>query len=266
MSESLKIVTYNLRCCWDGDGINSFIHRAGMIWEKFREEKPDVVAFQEVMPKALELLKCILPEYDFFGQGRNADFDGEGLYTAVRRTAVSAVGFETFWIGPKPYEPESSFDDQSECPRICVSSLLRHRETNRLFRVYNVHLDHLGSGAREKGIRCVLRQMAQAASTMQAPFVLLGDFNDTPDSKTIHLCKADESIGLFDTTSGITLTFHGFEIYNYSKGVEKIDDKIDYIFVSKDLRNSVVSVSTWEDVRNGVYLSDHYPVCTELRF
>ncbi|MFR8976222.1 MAG: endonuclease/exonuclease/phosphatase family protein, partial [Eubacteriales bacterium] len=81
MIKPLKIVTFNLRCAWSEDGANSFVHRAGLIWEKMRAEAPDVVALQEVMPKSLAILKLLMPDYEFFGQGRNADFGGEGLYT-----------------------------------------------------------------------------------------------------------------------------------------------------------------------------------------
>ena len=50
MESTLKIVTYNIRQPWDWaeDGVNSFIHRAGMVLTKIDEEKPDVLAFQEV--------------------------------------------------------------------------------------------------------------------------------------------------------------------------------------------------------------------------
>ncbi len=248
----LKIVTYNLRCSWDGDGINSFIHRAGLIWEKLSTESPDVVAFQEVVPKSLEVLKLLMPEYAFFGQGRNADFGGEGLYTAVKKSTVSEIGFETFWIGPKPYEAESRFADQSACPRICVSALLRHRKTGRLFRVYNIHLDHEGSGARQKGIQCVLNHIVQDQEKNDMPVVLLGDFNDIPESETIRLCSEDKTVPLKDVTQELKCTFHNFGRKN---------KKIDYIFVSKDLQCGLTSVSAWEDCLNGIYLSDHYPVC-----
>ena len=42
----LKIVSYNLRSVWDGDGANAFPNRAGGILEKIREEKPDVIEGQ----------------------------------------------------------------------------------------------------------------------------------------------------------------------------------------------------------------------------
>ena len=62
----MKIVTFTLRCAWRGDGINSFIHRAVAIYEKILAEKPTVIAFQEVIPASLEVLKRLLPEYEFF--------------------------------------------------------------------------------------------------------------------------------------------------------------------------------------------------------
>ena len=54
---NIKIVTYNLRCIWKGDGINGFIHRAGMIFDKINAELPDIIAFQEAIPKHIEFLK-----------------------------------------------------------------------------------------------------------------------------------------------------------------------------------------------------------------
>ena len=260
MSENFKIVTFNLRCLWNGDDINSFVHRAGLIWEKIRAESPDVIAFQEVVPKSLEILKLLLPEYTFFGQGRCADFSGEGLYTAVKKEAVAAVGFETFWIGPEPYVAESKFEDQSVCPRICVVALLRHLHTGKLFRVYNIHLDHEGSGAREKGIKCVLERMKEDRKKSALPAVLLGDFNDMPKSKTIQLCSSDNDVPLQDVTRNIKCTFHNFGRDN--SGFEKID----YIFLADDLAGKVTDVSAWEDKLNGIYLSDHYPVCAKLDF
>ena len=36
--------------------------------------------------------------------------------------------------------------------------------------------------------------------------------------------------------------------------------------MSDELAKNVKSVSAWEDEMNGIYLSDHYPVCAELEF
>ena len=156
MSESMKIVTYNIRCGWDWDGINSFIHRGGMLWKTVREESPDVIAFQEVTEKIFELLKDLMPDYLIVGQGRNADYNGEGLYTAIKKSSMDLLGLETFWLGPEPFTPASKFDDKTPCLRICVSTMVRHKATNKIMRLYNLHLDNVSIKSRVGGIKCVL--------------------------------------------------------------------------------------------------------------
>ena len=41
----MKIVTFNLRSRYKGDGINSFVHRAVLLCDKIEEERPDIIAF-----------------------------------------------------------------------------------------------------------------------------------------------------------------------------------------------------------------------------
>ena len=253
----MKIVTYNLRCVWDGDGINGFIHRMGMTWDKINQEKPDIVCFQEVIPKTLEALKYIMPEYIFAGQGRNHDCGGEGLYTAIRKDTVDLIGLDTFWISPEPHEPESKFTDQSTYPRICVMTLLREKQSGLTFRIYNLHLD-LIEAARLEGIKCVWNQVQQNNTKRYLPYVILGDFNATPDEKCIALCK--ETGALYDVTESIAYTFHDF-----GRGVDdRPGSKLDYIFVSREFTDRVIDVTVWEDNLNGIYLSDHYPVAVEI--
>ena len=146
---NIKIVTFNFRNTWSAecDGINSGIHRLGPILEKIDAEKPDVIAFQEIREPALSMLKRTLNDYILVGRLRNADFTGEGLYTAIRKDTIELIGLDTFWIGPEPYVPESRFESQSECPRICVTTTVRHKMSGEVMRVYNIHLDHIGEQA-----------------------------------------------------------------------------------------------------------------------
>lgn len=252
MANKLKIVTFNIRCVYNApvDGINSFIHRAGMIRDKIANEKPDVVAFQEVTPEILSLLKIVMPEYSFHGHGRLRDLSGEGLYTAVRKDTASVIGMESFWISPEPNVPESRFAEagQSECPRICVTTTVKHEKSGKLLRVYNVHLDHVA--ARVEGAKCVLSAIKADRKKADLSVVLLGDFNDYPESRPIRLCEKE----LTDITKEFSLTWHDF-------GRRKGECKIDYIFLSEDLVSSVNRVSLWKDHANGIWLSDHYPIC-----
>lgn len=250
----MKIVTWNLRCLWSGDGINAFLHRAGMIYEKIDKEKPELIAFQEVVAESLAFLRKIFPEYIFFGQMRSENYDGEGLCIAIRKDAFDFLGGETFWLSPTPYIAGTRFKKQSNCPRICVYTLVRHKTTGQCFRIYNIHLDHESDEARQFGLQCVIKYMEQQAEKQEACDVLLGDFNAEPESGVMQM--QNERKEWIEVTTSITETFHGFgKVHNC---------KIDYIFLSRAFKQKIVSECTWTDCHEGIYLSDHYPVCIEL--
>ena len=258
MSQTIKIVSFNLRSQYTGDGINAFIHRAGMIYDKIKEQKPDIVAFQEVIEPHYDVLPKLMPDYTFLGQFRNADYTGEGIFTAIRTSDWMPVFYDAFWISPTPHVPASRFEDQSHCPRICVVTGLRHKTSGKLIRVCNIHLDHIGETARVKGIRCVLDKIAEYEREQPMPTVLLGDFNAEPGSETILATEAATEPSLYDLTGHIPMTFHG---YNYG---HEPTCKIDYIYVTKTLKEAAGAVTVWDDEHCGIYLSDHYPVCAEF--
>ena len=47
---------------------------------------------------------------------------------------------------------------------------------------------------------------------------------------------------------------------------ETAPNKIDYIFVSEELSNAFVKSEVWKDSHDGIFLSDHYPVCAEFEY
>lgn len=120
--QELNIVTFNIRCVWKkGDGINSFVHRAGMIYEKITQERPDIILFQEMRKEHLGLMRRMLPEYDFIGHLRDADYTGEGVFTAILKSRIQLLGMDSYWLSPTPYQPGSRFEIQSLCPRTCLT-------------------------------------------------------------------------------------------------------------------------------------------------
>ena len=248
---SLKIVTFNIRNVLYEDGENGFVHRVGMIFDKIIKEAPDIIAFQEIWYPHLVMLRRLLTDYDFYGQRRNEDFRGEGLYVAVKKEKLELLAYETFWISPTPYVPGSRYPIQSDCPRICNMLKLRHGESGKIFRVLNIHLDHISDSARIEGIKCVTGMLREYNSKHEVPAFILGDFNSYPESETMRYCRALEAPALSDLTSDIPVTSHGF-------GREAV--KIDYILGTHGIKNALVSAGIWDDVHSGIYLSDHYPV------
>ncbi len=251
MFDRLKIVTFNVRCTWDWK--DGFVNRMGLIYDKVLKEEPDVVAFQEVTEQILEGLKRIMPNYLFVGHGREPDYTGEGLYTAINTDTLKLVGLETFWIAPNPYDKQSKFSDQSPFPRICIATALFHPASKTEFRVYNVHLDHEGSIAMSEGIRCVLQKVQEQSQRYPMAAVVLGDFNEKPNGPVYRVCEEWETPKMFDITNAMQGTFH-----DYGKRIP--NDKIDYILVTDEWKDRVIEVSLWDDKLNGHFLSDHYPI------
>ena len=250
----MKIVTFNLRSEWKSevDGINSFIHRAGMLYEKIENERPDIIAFQEVVTEThLPLLKKILPEFAFFGHGRTENYDGEGVFTAVRVDSYEVDKHEIFWMSPTPHVAGSRFENQGPSPRTCVVTLVRNKKDNSLVRIFNIHLDNRSEEARGLAVNCVLEFLENEKKTCDVPLIILGDFNTrTEKDKDIHRLLCDKEF--YDVTKDIKTTFHGYG---------KVQTKFDYIYVDNRLKNKARQAYIWDDCHMGIYLSDHYPVC-----
>lgn len=260
----LKIVSYNIRTLYSHpvDGVNSFIHRAGLILDKIAKEQPHVICIQEVSDGIRAFLNTYLKDYVLVGHGRLADYSGEGLCTAFRKDCMELIELETFWLSPTPYVPGSRYEVQSPYPRVCQLVTLKHKEFPTPIRLGNVHLDHISDEARVLGIHQILTTVAEINEKKATfPFLLMGDFNAYPESETILYCKQN---GLIDISEASGCTFHGFG--GDAKDEEAIGKKIDYIFTDKETATKENVVTKWEDSQNGIYLSDHYPLCCEIEF
>lgn len=252
---TLAVVTFNMRMDCIEDGRNSFGHRKTFIERKIKQKTPDIIGFQEMLPHMKEWFKETFPEYMLVGSGRGSDYQDEHNAVAYKKDKLDLFGLETFWLSPTPHIPGTRFKEQSICPRICTMLTLKHKDIDRPIRVYNTHLDHEGEQARLIGIGLVLERINKDYETFPLPSLLMGDFNATPDCNEIKVIE--EESPLEDVTRSIAYTFHDF-------GRLKDKVKIDYIYKSKEIKCNKVEV--WDDVEDGVYLSDHYPVEACLEF
>jgi endonuclease/exonuclease/phosphatase family metal-dependent hydrolase len=262
----LKIVSYNIRTLFSHpiDGTNSFIHRAGMILEKIETEKPHVICIQEVSDGIRRFLDTYLNGYTLVGFGRLADYTGEGLCIAFRKDCVDLLSLEHFWLSLTPYTPGSRYEIQSQYPRICQMVTVKHKNVATPIRLYNVHLDHESDEARILGIKQILDHAIAENEKSPFPVMIMGDFNAYVESETIRFCKQNEKMTLIDLSENSGSTFHNFG--NSENGNDAIGKKIDYIFADNDTAKREYTITKWEDSQNGIYLSDHYPLCCEIDF
>ena len=247
----MKLATFNIRCDYGEDGENNFCFRKPLILEKLRREMPDAVCFQEVMPHVAAWLKEALEGYYVAGCGRGADLTDEQMTIAYRKDRLNLISLETFWLSETPWIPGSRYPRQSICPRTAAEALFEDLETRRVFRLTNTHLDHEFPEARAQGLAQLLRRTYRLFPDV--PEVLVGDMNAEPDSPEM---AALLSSGYENLTRNIGVTYHGF-------GQAEDACSIDYILTKGFLCESL---EKWTDVREGVYLSDHYPVCAVLQF
>lgn len=251
----MKLVTFNIRCSWNGDGINSFLHRAGFIFKKINDEKPDIIAFQEVTEDIFNFLRNMLCSYEMVGHGRDKDYFGEGIYFAYRRETVRLFGLECYWLSDTPNVSASRYSGQSIFSRICLDGLFCMGKT--IFRVCNVHFDHMAENKkiREKEAEQIIKNIMSKDGD-RFPCFILGDFNAVKSEECI---KIFEKNGFIDAANNVGMTFHNFEGKKYKNA-----SKIDYIFTDKKTYSKLKKVKKWTDESDGIFLSDHYPICAEF--
>ncbi len=253
--QTLKIMSFNLRIDNTGDGINSFTNRFDRIIEVILRESPDIIGFQEVSGGMRARLRDRIPGYTVVGCGREASCHGESMLIAYRTDDMELISMENIWLSYTPTVPGSTFGgDQSACPRMFTSLLLKHDRVTLPFRFINTHLDHVGKQARLLGAT----QLVQYISKERAYTVLTGDMNATPDAPEIQLMTgALVDRDFTDVTATLGGTFHDF-----GRRAEA-PIKIDYIFTDAACEGAYIV----EDIPvNGQYYSDHNAVCALLSF
>ena len=247
----MKFLTCNIRCDHNQDGANSFCHRKGHLIGKILREEPHIACFQEVLPHVADFLADSLPEYTVVGCGRDAQLLEEQVSIAFRRDTFTLISMETFWFSPYPHVPGSRYATMSNWPRVCNEVVLRERATGELYKVFSIHMDNLYDHARLQAVRQLMHKLAQEDVFPSAHVIIAGDFNAEPDDASVQAMDAS----FRDAAADSGPTFH-----DYGRMDKPV--KIDYIFVQDDLM--ATGLQLWNDVHDGVYLSDHYPVCVEL--
>ena len=251
----MKFVTFNIRTEAQDDGVNRFYFRRGLILDRIEKEQPDIIGFQELKQEMFSYMKShlLMLGYTLVGCGRGADYKNEHNPIAFKTDKYELIGLDVSWLSETPYTPGSRYPVQSSCPRIITHAILKAEDEDTPFHVFNTHLDHREQDARVRGAKRVLEHIDHCLENAPFPVILCGDFNAYPDTEEVKIIK-NSSLGLTEVTSGIGTTYHGW-------GKSK-EDQIDYIFVKGF--ESKAPISLWSEDLNGVYLSDHYPVCAIL--
>jgi endonuclease/exonuclease/phosphatase family metal-dependent hydrolase len=257
--QPLQIMTYNIRFDNPNDGENIWDLRKEVLAKQIQFYAPEILGIQEGLFHQLEYLDSTLANYRYIGVGRD-DGKQKGEYCAIffNVQKFSILEHSTFWLSETPNNISKGWDAVLE--RICTYALFRSNETNKIFWVFNTHLDHIGTEARQKSAELIWAKINEFNSKGY-PVILLGDFNSTPTSKPIIFLSSvmQETFNAAGFTFGPPGTFNGFDF------CKPVTHHIDYIFASKFniiVQNHAILTDSYECK----YPSDHLPVLVKVFF
>ena len=266
IDQTVRVMTFNIRMNTLSDSANAWPFRKDMAAGMIRFHKADLAGLQEALPEQVEDLEKRLPEYSWFGVGRE-DGINKGEFSCIfyRKERFQKLDGNTFWLSESPEKPGMGWD--AACPRIVTWMKLKDIVTGKIFYHFNTHFDHMGVEARRESAVLLLKKIDQIAAG--SPLVLTGDFNCTRESVPYKLLTGEgenkPAEYLIDSKAisryahhGPTTTWSGFTSAYWPERLA-----IDHIFVSKGIE--VIFHGTLSDTFDGRFPSDHMPVIAELK-
>ncbi len=252
-ADTFKLMTFNIRNDNSRDGKDAWTNRVDVVVNLL--SKQDLFGLQEVTAGQLKTLVARLPEFDFYGLGRNDGRSrGEHAPLAIRKTRFTALERGTFWLSNDPKQIGVAGWDAS-LPRTCTWMLVKDRVTGKKLWVANTHFDHRGSTARLESARLIKRVVSD--QPVAIPVVVMGDFNCLQQSPPYMALVGDQSLTdarllSKQKVAGPDSTWNGFRAI-------ASDRIIDHIFVRGTV--SIEQLSTLDPkTAAGRYASDHLPV------
>ncbi len=263
---TIRIMTFNIRVNVPSDSLNAWTYRKDIAASMIRFHHADLVGLQEALIEQVEDLAGRLPDYNWFGVGRD-DGDKEGEFMAIfyLRNRFEVLHDSTFWLSENPGIPGRGWD--AACNRVVTWGKFKDDRTGKVFYHFNTHFDHMGGIAREESAKLLLKRIKGIAGSSEA--VVTGDFNSDPNSVIYKILTqgstGESGSGLTDSEFASRNPHHGphgtFTGFKFSVLKEK-SQPIDFIFITKNI--TVFNHGTLSDTFDGSFPSDHMPVLAEI--
>jgi endonuclease/exonuclease/phosphatase family metal-dependent hydrolase len=254
-AESLKLMSYNIRCgLCEAEGTPQYWpERKFLLAHLIQTQQPDLIGLQEAELFQVHDLIAMLPQYQWFGEGRD-DGKTKGESTAVlyRKDKLQLLSAKTLWLSETPEKVSKGWD--ANLNRTFTKTQFKALKSGQSFYFFNTHFDHMGQQAQ---LQSALLLKAEVETLPENGKVLLtGDFNVEPRSepyKALSKSLNDSALVAKDKLSQNAGTFNGF-----GREPTSPSQTIDFIFVSKNLQ--VTSYQVDNRRYNGLYPSDHEAV------
>ena len=129
-TNTIKVISYNIRVGGDWDGDNKWDNRKQASLNMINDEKPTLFGLQEATPIQMEYLIENLPQYGHIGVGREDGVaSGEHMSIFYLKDEVELLDGGTFWLSETPEKPSMGWD--AACKRTCTWTKLKMKSTGK---------------------------------------------------------------------------------------------------------------------------------------
>ncbi|MFC1556978.1 endonuclease/exonuclease/phosphatase family protein [candidate division KSB1 bacterium] len=259
---SFNVLSYNIRYDNPRDGINAWNARKTNVASIIRFHDSHIAGLQEVLKNQLEDIKDLLPEYGWYGIGRDDGKEaGEFMVILYRKERITLLDKGTFWLSETPDSVSMGWD--AACFRTVTWCKFEDTRSKKVFYHFNTHFDHVGEEARRNSAKLLLARISDIAA--DHPVIVTGDFNSLPSSDAYRIITGGETYPEYNTLTDartISLSDHHGPTGTWT-GFDKIEAErqIDYIFVKNGVQ--VLKHGFLSDTFDGRFPSDHLPVFAE---
>ncbi len=273
-TNTLTIVTYNVRNGRALDGEDSWSERKEYFNDQVSEFDADIIGLQEAyLFQINDIVKGLRQrnperEYQWTGLGRDDGVhSGEHCPILFDASQYEYEDGDTFWLGDNYKYPVYGYAEGQCCKRVVTWARFRSIEKNSEFLVFCTHYG-FGEGFSNPASELIVSRVEDLSGEL--PAFVMGDFNFNEGSTSFPIMKSSEKKTLRDAYSDI----HGPAPHNISTTNSFNADftnrphKIDYIFVSEEVTVQECEVNQDTYNKDGIErcYSDHFPVIAECTF
>jgi endonuclease/exonuclease/phosphatase family metal-dependent hydrolase len=251
---TIKVMTFNVRQMDGDDGPQSWELRKNVLVETIRLHEPALLGTQEIFAEQSAYILEHIPALRCFGRGRFGDDRDKHNSIFYDHSRFSLLKSGEIWISKTPEIPGSS-DWDIPRPRMITWGMLSDGGGSPIF-VMNTHFPYgrQADEARRQTVRLVQEKLATLPERL--PVVLMGDFN-APAGQEVYASLTERLCDSWKAAAGRIGpegTVHGFGRFE--------GGRIDWILHRN--MGDVLRAETITFTMQGLYPSDHYPVCAEF--
>jgi endonuclease/exonuclease/phosphatase family metal-dependent hydrolase len=270
----LRLMTFNVRYENPGDrGSQQWKERLAGVVRVIRKAQPDCIGVQEALHGQAADLWASLPDYEFFGVGRDDGRRGgeySGIFYRRDRFRPDPTDQGTFWLSDTPAVAGSKTWG-NEIPRVAVWLRLIDLGTGRGFYVFNTHWDHRNQVSRERAALLMARRI-DSRGCPEDPVALVGDFNSVESNPGLSYLTGNPAPlagssqpwqnALVDTYQVHHSKEKNRRTLHFWKANRDGNLKVDHILVSRGARVEAAEILSTDTPA----VSDHFPVTARVIF